>query len=128
MPRYITRLIPPIIFWGVLAYVILNVSYPDSLTQANFIQLILFFIPLLLACIFTIEIFLKNIFMSFSVSLGLIFLLILKSLDTLNLVTVTLVIISVGLLVSYFRKIKTKNLTKFPKISRLTKLQKKERY
>lgn len=125
MPRLLIKIAPPVIFWGIFAFTILQIPYPDSLTQANIIQLISFFTPLLLAFIFTIEIFLKNVFMSFSVSLGLTFLLILKSLDSLNLVTVTLVIVSVGLLVSYFRKNRTGSLTKFPKISKLTHLQKR---
>lgn len=123
MSRLLIKIAPAVIFWGIFAFTILQIPYPDSLTQANIIQLASFFIPLLLACIFTIEIFLKNVFVSFSVSLGLTFLLILKSLDSLNLVTVILVIVSVGLLVSYFRKNKTGSLTKSPKISKLTKLR-----
>lgn len=113
-----------LICWAIFAYVVLQVPYPDTLTQANLQQLLFFFIPLFLAITLTVNIFLKNIFISAAISLGIIFLLVLKALDSLNLVTLSLTIISVGLLVSYFRKIKRRNLTKLPKIPRLTHIRK----
>lgn len=115
----------PLIFWALFILVILGVSYPNSLTQANSFQIFAFFIPLILALTFSFNIFLKNIFVSFSISLGLIFLLILKALDSLNLVTLSLSIIAVGLLISYFRKA---NLTKVPKIPKLTNMRKHIRH
>lgn len=124
MHKIITRIIPTLFFWAVFAYIILQVPYPDSLTQANTTQLLSFFVPLFLAITFSANIFIKNIFISVSVSLGIISSLFLKALDSLNLVTAILVIISTGLLVSYFRKIKKRNLTKWPKIHRLTRLRK----
>jgi len=118
-------LIPSCIyFWAVFVYVVLQVPYPETITQANILQLSAFFIPLFLALTLALNIFLKNIFISASISLGLIFLLALKALDSLNLVTVVLILISVGLLVSYFRKINRKNLTKLPKIPKLTHIRK----
>lgn len=96
-------------FWGVFIFVILQIPYPDTLSQANLSQLLAFFAPLCLALTFTFNIFLKNIFVSSSISIGLIFLLVLKALNSLNLVTGILTITAVALLVSYFRKAKKTN-------------------
>ena len=124
MVKLLPRFVPALIFWVVFVYVVLRIPYPETITQASIVQILSFFIPLYLALTLTFNIFLKNIFISGSASLGLIFLLILRALDSLNLVTAILIIISTGLLVSYFRKIKRKNLTKLPKIPKLTHLRK----
>lgn len=113
----------PIFFWGVFVFIVFKIPYPESLTQANFVHIGIFFISIFLALSFTFNFFLKNIAISSSIALGLILLLTLKALDTLNLVTGVLILISVGLLISYFKKAKRKNLTKLPKISKLTSLR-----
>ena len=120
---FLLKIIPTILFWGGFIYVLFMIPYPQSLTEANILQITLFFISLFLTLIFTSNIYLKSFFNSSSISLGLIFLLILKALDSLNIVTGLLIIISVGLLISYFRKIKKHNLTKLPKIPKLTQLR-----
>lgn len=125
MAKIFSKVILTLFFWGIFIYVVFTVSYPDSLTQANIQQILFFFVPLFLAFIFTINIFTKNFPISGSISLGLIFLLILKALDSLNIVTGILILAAVGFLVSYFVKIKKRNLTKLPKIPKLTRLQKK---
>ena len=125
MFKFLQSIIPALIFWTIFAYVVLQIPYPESLTQANILQLLSFFIPLFLAITLSFNLILKNIFISISISSGLIFFLFLKALDSLNLVTAILVIISVALLVSYFRKIKRRNLTKWPKIPKLTHLRRK---
>lgn len=127
MLKFILKIIPALFLWGIFIFVVLKIPYPQSLTQANLTQLGLFFIPLYFALTSTLNIFLKNIFISSSISLGLILLLILKALDSINIVTAILIIIMVALLVSYFSKknkrqnlnpIKS-NLTKLPKIPKL---------
>lgn len=118
------KTISVLIFWGLFAFVIIKVPYPETLSQADTGQLSAFFIPLYLALTFSFNIVLKNIFISAAIPLGLIFLLILKALDSLNLVTGILIITSVYLLISYFRKIKKNSLTKLPKIPKITKLKK----
>ena len=112
-----------LIFWGILFYVILKVPYPETLSQASTTQLLAFFISLYLAISLTLNIFLRNIFISSSITLGLIFSLILKAIDSLNLVTIILITFAVYLLISYFHKSKKRNLTKLPKIPTLTKLK-----
>ncbi len=132
MKKFILPVGSVVFFWGIFALVILYIPYPESLTQANWTQITPFFIFLYLTLVFALNIFLKNIFISSSIALGLIFLLTLKALDSLNLVTGVLTIIAVGLLISYFRKVKRhdpppssgfKNLTKLPKIPKLTSLR-----
>lgn len=123
MHKLIKRIIPSLLFWIVFIFIIFNTPYPDSLTQANLNQVIPFFASLFLVLLLTFNIFLKNIFISFSISLGVILFLILQALDSLNLVTGILIIISAGLLISYFKKTKSKHLVKLPKIPKLTKLQ-----
>ncbi len=104
MPKIIFKIIPALIFWGIFIFAIFKVPYPESLAQANLGQMGLFFVPLFLALIFTINIFFRNILCSFSIALGIAFLLILKALDSLNIVTGLLILISVGLLLSYFKR------------------------
>ncbi|MBI2597417.1 hypothetical protein HYW41_04630 [Candidatus Daviesbacteria bacterium] len=119
------KIISALICWGAFTLAIIKIPYPETLSQANIIQLLALFIPLFVAITFTFNIFLKNIFVSGSISLGLIFLLILKSLDSLNAVTGILIIIIMYLLISYFKKKKGGSLTKWPKIPKLTRLKKK---
>lgn len=107
--KIFSKVLPVILFWGIFALVVLKVSYPQTLSQASLFQLSAFFIPLYLALSLTFNLFLKNILISASISLGLIFLLILKALDSLNLVTGVLIIIATYLLISYFRKAKKNN-------------------
>lgn len=114
MPRIILKIIPALILWGIFIFIVLNVPYPESITQASFVHIALFFISLYLALAFTF---------STLISLGLIILLFLQALDSLNVVTGILTIIAIGLFISYFKKIKRKNLTKLPKIPKLTSLQ-----
>lgn len=102
----VLKTIPVLFFWGVFLFVVLQIPYPDSFIQANLGQLLPFFISLFLALALTLNIILQSILISGSTSLGLIFLLILKALDSFNLVTAALVAVIMYLLISYFRKIK----------------------
>lgn len=112
-----TKIIPALIFWGIWILVIFYVPYPESLTQASLWQILAFFIPLFLALTFTL---------SAPVALGIVFLTLLKALDTLNFVSAILIIVAVGLLLSYFKRGKGKhNLTSIPGISKLTHLYRK---
>lgn len=107
MPK-VLKIILPIIFWITFFIVVLKVDYPANITTASIFQLSSFFIPLFLALIFSINIFF-NIFFSICIAFGIIILLILKSLDSLNIVSASLVIIAVLLIASYFKKAKHKN-------------------
>lgn len=124
MLKLIMKILPALFFGGVFLLAVFQIPYPETLTQANILQILGFFIPLSLLISFVINIFIKNLFLSSSVSLGIIFFLLLKALDSLNLVTGGIIGVAVILLVSYFRKIKKKSLTKLPKIPKLTHVRK----
>ena len=93
----------PVIFWSIFAYVLLKVDYPDNPTTASAFQILSFFLPLLLALTFSLNIFLR-LSPSLLLSSGLIILLALKALDSLNFVSASLTIIAILLLLSYFKK------------------------
>ena len=118
MPKKLKKIIPALIFWAILIFIVLKIPYPESLAQANFVHIVLLFLFLYLALAFTF---------SAIISLGLIILLFLQALNSLNIVTGILTIIAIGLFISYFKKIKRKDLnpiksdlTKLPKIPKLT--------
>lgn len=121
----ILKLTPALIFWGIFIFVIFQVPYPESLTQASLFQILAFFISFFLALVITLNLFLKFIPSSVFISLGIISLLLLKALDALNFVSAALIFITVGLLLSYFKKTKG-HLTYVSKISKLTHLHRKK--
>lgn len=112
--------------WGFFVYIVFNVKYPESLVEASFIQWVVFFLPLYLSLTLTFKLILNSLPISGSISLGIIILLIMKGLDALSLVSGALTIISIGLLVSYFKKLKRTNLTSGYKIPKLTSLQRRK--
>lgn len=109
MTRVLLKIIPSLFFWGIFVYVVFQIPYPETLTQANLYQIAPFFVTLFFAFAFSLNIFLKNISLSLIFSLGLIFLLILKALDSLNIVTGILTIAAIYLLVSSFKKVGVRN-------------------
>lgn len=102
----LVKIFPPLLFLAIFAYVIFNVSYPNSLSEATFFQLTAFFVPLLFTLVFTINLFLNFFLHSIPISLGLIILLVLKGLGTLNIVTAILTILAIWLIVGNFKKVK----------------------
>lgn len=127
MSKTFLKIFSALIFWGGLILVLVYIPYPESLTSATPFQILIFFIPLFLALTFTLNLFFKFVFSSASISLGIVFLLLLKALNTLNFVSASLTIVAVGLLLSYFRKEKGKrHLTSVSKISKLTSLHRKK--
>lgn len=119
MVRVLIKITPPVLLWIVFFVVVLKIPYPDSLIKANLVQVSFFFFPLFAAITFSINIFLKNLLLSSSISLLIISLLLLKALDTLNLITGLITVVPIGLLISYFRKNKPVSLTSLSKIPKL---------
>lgn len=127
MSKKILKIFSALIFWGIFVYVILFVNYPQSITGASSLQLLAFFVPLFLALTFTFNLFLKFLLSSSFLALSAILMLFLKALDILNFVSAGLIIVAVGLLLSYFRKVKQRSgLTSTQKISKLTHLRRKD--
>lgn len=123
MPKNFLKIFPALIFWGIFILVLFQVEYPKSLTQASLFQILIFFIPLFLSLSFSFNLFFKNIYSSITMSMGVALLLILKSLDALNLVTGGLTILAIYLFLSYFRKAKKRGLTSSIKIPKLKSLR-----
>lgn len=118
----IIRIAPLIIFCTAFALVIYLVEPPKSITEAEVLQLILFFIPLFLLTSFALNLLLKFLLRSLIVSLGFMILLILKALDSLNLVTFSLTVLATVLLASAFKKKNSYNYQgKFLKAAKLQK-------
>lgn len=111
MPKTFFKITPALIFWIIWILVIFYVPYPESLTQASIWQIAAFFAPLFLALTFTL---------SAPISVGIVFLALLKGLDALNFVSAALTIIAVALLLSV-------RLTSVKKVSKLTNLQRKRK-
>ena len=128
---YFLKSLPALICWGIFAYVILKVPYPDTLTSANAFQIFSFFTSLFLAFSFTLNIFLNFMLRSIIVSFGLILLVSLKSLNSLNIVSFGLTIIAFGLLLSYLKKPKRltpikSGLTSRPNVPKLKNLRRQK--
>ena len=100
----ILKAIPASISWGIFILVIFKVPYPNTLTQANAFQLLAFFVPLFLALTFSFNMVLNFYPHSLSLSFGIIILLVLKALGSLNFVSAILTLLAVFLLFSYFKK------------------------
>lgn len=98
------KLIPIFFFAGIFIWVFLQTEPPKSLTSASVLQILLFFIPLFLLLTFIINIYFNFFIRSIFVSLGITLLLIFKSLEMLNFVSVVLTSAGVILLVVSFKK------------------------
>lgn len=116
------KVILALIFWGFWVFVLFQIPYPKSLTEASPFVILSFFAPLFLSLIFTFDLFLKFILRSILISFLIIILLILKGLDLLNLITGTALLLTAALSLIYSKK---KSLTSNLKIPRLKALRRK---
>lgn len=123
---FLPKIVFTLIFWGLFLYVLFFVDYPKNLTSAHPFQILPFFLTLFLAVTLTTYLVSKNFLISALLSVGVVILLILKGLDSLNLASAGLTILAIGLLISYFRK-NRRRLTYAPKIPRLIPLRRQRR-
>lgn len=119
------KVLPALVSWVILISIVFQLDYPPSLTQATPLQLLGFFIPLFFAISFTLNLAFKNIIISTIITTGAIFLLILKALGALNIVTGAITAIAVFLIAGSIRKKKT-SLTYKTKIPKLKNLRRKK--
>ena len=120
-----TSIVPALVCWGIFIYVILQVPYPETLTSANTFQIFAFFSAIFLAFSFTLNFFLGYMLKSIIISFGLILLLVLKALNSLNIVSFALTIIAFGLLLSYLKK--QKRLTSHSNVPKMRNLSGRKR-
>jgi hypothetical protein len=142
MPRWLKKAIVVLLSAGAIFYVIYFTSPPNSWESASLLQIVIFFLPIIIGITALSDIFLKNIARSFVISLTVMFLLILESLYLFNIFTLTIIILCLAALLYIFntppqfnfkfaRKIRpekiTKSLTMDEEIPKLTKFQQKRR-
>ncbi len=109
-------------FGGIFGLIVYQTEPPKSFETASYFQIIAFFLPLFLFLFFLLNLFIQFIIRSFIISLGIILLLIIKTLDIFNPAVIILIILSVILLAKTFKKPQRKFYqTKIPKISKLAK-------
>lgn len=101
---YLKNILPVLIFGIIFGVIVWYTKPPQSLTSGTFTQILLFFIPLFLFFIFLLNIFLKFLIRSFIISLGIVLLLIFKSLDMFNLVSVFLTLLATMFITISFKK------------------------
>lgn len=98
------KFLPILVLIGVISVVIWQVEPPKSLSQASFWQIGLFFVPLFLLFTLTINFLFHFYLKSVTISLGLTILLVLKSLDIFNIVTIILTILAIILITRSLKK------------------------
>jgi len=139
MSFFLKRILPALLAITAFGLIVYYITPPASWTDASVFQILIFFIPLLASLTLLLNIFLSVYSKSFSIALGLMVLLVLKSVDELNPVTAFLTILSSYLLSTTFkkplwkpRKVESKlppkhtsSLTSGMRIPKLTKFEKK---
>lgn len=121
--RFLRKLLPVLLFGGLFLAIIYLTSAPKSWFEASVTQILSFFLPLLLFLSFLIDLKLNNLVKSFTVALGVMVLLVLKSIDQLNLVTLALTIIATFLLSSSFKDLRLTTQERPSKLGRLRRLK-----
>lgn len=116
------RLLPVLLLGLILGLVIWQTPPPASLTSASVLQLTLFLTPLFLLLTFLVDHFLRFFLRSLVVSLGLVILLVLKALDSLNIASLIMTVLAVVLIIKSLKKPKKLNYSaKIPKLTSLKK-------
>lgn len=107
MSNIIKKILPIIFFSCLLGLLVWQIMPPASLTEASIFQFLLFFIPLFLLLTFIFNLYFSFFIRSLILSLGIILLLIFKSLDLLNFVSSLFTTVATILLVISFKKPET---------------------
>lgn len=119
---YLKKFLPIILPGLILTWVIFKIEPPKSITQASVLQILLFFIPLFLLIVFLLNLYLRFLVYSAIMAIGIIILLLLQALNSLNIVSAALVIIACALLLKSIQRPKNKiPLAKIPKLGKLAK-------
>src|SRR3989344_2108184 len=123
----IFSLVHMLISWGIFIYVVLKIPYPETLTSANIFQVFSFFTSLFLSLSFTINLLLHFMLKSIVISFGIILIIVLKALNSLNIVSFGLTVIAFGLLLSYLKKQKSR-LTSRSNVPKIRNLSRRKRH
>jgi len=116
------KFLPILISLIILGLIIWQIEPPKTITEITALQIFLLVIPLLTLMIFTANLCFNFYLRSLVISIGLILLIILKTLDKFNIITVGITLIATYLLAkSCKRRVDTILPTKTFKISKLQK-------
>lgn len=108
MKKFLPKLLLPLISWGIFIYIVNTFEPSQTFTQISLFQALVFFIPLILALTFTINLIIRFLIFSFTISAALCLLLLLKGLGGLNPISGLLTLFAFGLLLSYLKQFKRK--------------------
>ena len=117
------KLLPVLLSASFLAYVAFNIEPPDSFTSATFFQLAYFFLPAFLLTASLFNLHFRFWPKSLIAALGIILLLIFKSLEMLNAVSISLTVAATILIIRSLKKSKN-TLPKQSQIQPLSRLKK----
>lgn len=123
----ILSVVPVFVSWVIFTYVVLQVPYPQTITSANTFQIFSFFTSLFLSLSFTINLLLHFMLKSIIISFGIILIIVLKALNSLNIVSFGLTVIAFGLLLSYLKKQKSR-LTSRSNVPKIRNLSRRKRH
>lgn len=124
--RLFQRLVLFLVSFAVFGYVIYFTEPPKAWSEASTFQILSFFIPLLCSLTFLINIFLDFLPKSFILSLGIMMLLVLKTANSLNIITgIVTTALTIGFFI-FFKK--EKSLTIVREIPKLGRLRKRRKY
>jgi hypothetical protein len=116
---FLKKLLLFLFCFSVFALVVILVEPPLSWEQASYIQILAFFIPLLLTLTFLINLFLSYMPHSFIISLGIMMLLVFYSIKAFNFVTAPSVLVITISLIKFFPKLRYSKFSKTPYIPNL---------
>ena len=94
------------LFAIILGMVVWLVEPPESITGTSPIQLLAFFLPLLLFLTFSINLYFKSPVKSLGISVGIIVLLMFQSLGVLNVLSGAVTIAVIAFLIKWLKKTK----------------------
>lgn len=100
-------------------YVIYFTQPPTSWTEASTWQILSFFIPLLCFLTFFINLFIKYLPKSFILGLGSMFLIVLKSIDSLNIFLGLIIVILTFIALRFYNSPSLTRETRIPKLKHL---------
>lgn len=118
--KYIKSFAPWIVSGSIFILVVLNFEPPKSLKEASFLQLGLFFIPLLGFFTSVINIYYKSWVISLPLGLGLTILVVLKGLGILTILS-GFIVISASLFIGKIIRKKSSPANKIPKLANISK-------
>lgn len=120
--KFLKKLGPIILSVSLFALAVWEITPPEDLSQATPLQLAAFFIPLLCFLTFLFNLYFKFLAKSLAVSLVLTLLLVFKSLDLFNFISLAGAGIALYLVIKYIKTpSKSPMQSKIPKLSQLKK-------